>query len=131
MKSTPGQGSTFWFEVELPVGRLSTAPASADAPTSAPIRPVHVLIAEDNSINQMLFGARPATRAPRNLRQQRFASPRSCSGDELRLHSDGHADARDGRHRSDPRDPRRRRPECGRSHHCTERRRSARASPLL
>jgi signal transduction histidine kinase/ActR/RegA family two-component response regulator len=65
-KSTPGEGSTFWFEVELPladlgepashaldkfraIGERDGAGALTDA---APL----VLVAEDNPVNQMLAG---------------------------------------------------------------------------
>ncbi|MDD2991742.1 MAG: ATP-binding protein [Zoogloea sp.] len=57
--SKPGEGSTFWFSVIVPV--LEAAPVSA--PPSEPIAAnadatrlagLHVLVAEDNTINQLL-----------------------------------------------------------------------------
>ncbi len=57
--SKPGEGSTFWFSVVVPV--LAITPASTPAPEpsatglDAPsLTGLHVLVAEDNTINQLL-----------------------------------------------------------------------------
>jgi signal transduction histidine kinase/CheY-like chemotaxis protein len=48
-----GAGSTFWFTVEASAG---SAPAVTPVDTSAaPLRPLRVLVAEDNQVNQLLF----------------------------------------------------------------------------
>jgi PAS domain S-box-containing protein len=53
--SRPGQGSTFWFEVSLPVGQ---APVALDAPTQVNIaRKVRLLVVDDNAINRELITA--------------------------------------------------------------------------
>jgi len=49
-----GQGSTFWFEVALPIGVVATAPTSNPAVEHASMRGVRVLVVEDNAINQRL-----------------------------------------------------------------------------
>ena len=58
--STPGQGSTFWFQVPLQAAR-GPAPAAAGAVAGPvddpPPRPARVLVAEDNTVNQMVVGA--------------------------------------------------------------------------
>ena len=58
-ESTPGQGSTFWFEAEFMRGRYampSARPGSQDGPvrTTAPggNSPAHLLLVEDNPVNQ-------------------------------------------------------------------------------
>jgi len=54
-ESEVGRGSTFWFELELPVGaRARPAPALADAPAEAAPVGLHLLVAEDNPANQMV-----------------------------------------------------------------------------
>ncbi|HEY0164835.1 MAG TPA: ATP-binding protein [Sphingomicrobium sp.] len=59
VRSKPGCGSTFAFEVELPVELASkvASPAPAEASQASPARSLNVLIAEDNPINQMLIVA--------------------------------------------------------------------------
>lgn len=52
-ESTPGVGSSFWFEVALPVVDVLVAPHSV-LPTPAAARPLRVLVAEDNVVNQRL-----------------------------------------------------------------------------
>src|SRR4029079_17293657 len=57
--STPGEGSTFWFEVPLPE---TQAPAMVSQPSPPPItgresRPARVLLAEDLTTNQILITA--------------------------------------------------------------------------
>ncbi|MBI1686698.1 PAS domain-containing hybrid sensor histidine kinase/response regulator [Caulobacter hibisci] len=57
VESTPGRGSTFWFEVDLPI----TESVANDVPVAAqpaPLeRPVRVLLVEDNAANRELIGA--------------------------------------------------------------------------
>ena len=59
--SVPGQGSTFTFAVPFPVpATIGSKPAQAEgAPTrerpASPGRPMHILVAEDNAINQRLI----------------------------------------------------------------------------
>jgi signal transduction histidine kinase/DNA-binding response OmpR family regulator len=48
--STPGQGSTFWFQIALAAGER---PLDEAAPTAAAqLRPLSILLAEDNRVNQ-------------------------------------------------------------------------------
>jgi PAS domain S-box-containing protein len=58
LESVPGEGSTFHFTVPLSVRRPSAqgvAPAAHCAPQAAsPCKPLHILLAEDNIINQKL-----------------------------------------------------------------------------
>ena len=51
--SQEGQGSTFWFEVVLPVAEAVAAPAPADAAVELE-RPVRLLLVEDVAINREL-----------------------------------------------------------------------------
>jgi len=56
--SRPGAGSEFWFEV--PLARAAAQPAAASlapAAVAGPARPLRVLLAEDNLINQKLVRA--------------------------------------------------------------------------
>ncbi len=58
VESTPGKGSSFWFEVTLrrasgPVTRVSAAPAPARQHTGSP-RVERILLVEDNEINTLL-----------------------------------------------------------------------------
>ena len=75
LQSSPGQGSTFWFELSpklaqappadsLPAG-TGEAPVEPTAPVSAPATPLRILVAEDHKINQRLV-----TFMLRSLRQQ-------------------------------------------------------------
>ena len=59
VRSTPGRGSTFAFELELPVELASKIPpaVAADAAQAPAARSLKILIAEDNPINQMLIVA--------------------------------------------------------------------------
>jgi CheY-like chemotaxis protein len=57
--STPGQGSTFWFELDLPAGKTADVRAAAEAQAAARDAVVtrdgvatRVLVAEDNRVNQ-------------------------------------------------------------------------------
>lgn len=56
VRSRPGRGSAFWFEVELPVGALTDKEPEEPAGLGHQA-PLHVLIAEDNAINQLLVAA--------------------------------------------------------------------------
>ncbi len=54
MRSEPGQGSVFWFEVELP---LASAPLSLVTEDSTEQQPkaLRILVAEDNPVNQLVM----------------------------------------------------------------------------
>ena len=48
--STPGRGSTFWIEANLPLAEAPVVVAAGAAPK--PGRPLRILLAEDNLVNQ-------------------------------------------------------------------------------
>ncbi len=50
--SSPGQGSTFWFTVRLPVADALDEGRAAPAAPTKPDRALKVLLAEDNAVNQ-------------------------------------------------------------------------------
>lgn len=53
LRSTPGEGSVFWFEIELPMAQL---PAAAVEDRAAPVlSPKRILVADDNSLNLELL----------------------------------------------------------------------------
>jgi CheY-like chemotaxis protein len=54
--STPGQGSTFWFDVPLPAAEAPAAPAIPVAPAQpkVPAVPIRVLLADDAHINRLV-----------------------------------------------------------------------------
>ena len=56
VRSRPGRGSTFWFEVTLPAGSGAEAAASPAEPVPGP-PPLDLLVAEDNPVNQMIISA--------------------------------------------------------------------------
>ncbi|MEQ1747266.1 MAG: ATP-binding protein [Saprospiraceae bacterium] len=55
-ESQPGEGSTFWFEIELPIGssQASQAGAAPAADAAAALRGLRVLVAEDNPFNRIV-----------------------------------------------------------------------------
>ena len=53
--SVVGEGSTFWFEVELPLAEEGAASAEPDASGAALDRPIRLLVVEDNSVNRELL----------------------------------------------------------------------------
>nr|WP_232531511.1 response regulator [Microlunatus antarcticus] len=55
VRSTPGEGSTFWFDVRLPVAELAP-PALSDLPAlgSLPAR-LHALVVDDNATNRTIL----------------------------------------------------------------------------
>ena len=56
VESKPGNGSTFWFELQLPQGQ--DGDVGTPAPTSpyvAAAAPLSILLAEDNPVNQLLI----------------------------------------------------------------------------
>ncbi len=55
--SVVGEGSTFWFEVELPLAQDWTAQAEPEAAQAAPGRAIRVLVVEDNPVNRELIAA--------------------------------------------------------------------------
>jgi PAS domain S-box-containing protein len=50
--STPGQGSTFWFVVRLPLADSLEDGRAAPAPAAKALPPLKVLLAEDNPVNR-------------------------------------------------------------------------------
>jgi signal transduction histidine kinase/AmiR/NasT family two-component response regulator len=54
VESTPGHGSRFWFRVPYPPPEGATAPVESLSHSAAPVRPLRVLIAEDNPANQLV-----------------------------------------------------------------------------
>ncbi|MFT4254046.1 MAG: ATP-binding protein [Caulobacter sp.] len=57
VESTPGQGSTFWFEVDLPISEGVAVDVPAAPQPTALERPARVLLVEDNPANRELIGA--------------------------------------------------------------------------
>ncbi len=53
--STPGRGSTFTVSLPLEVGGSTDVPAAVPAAGAARLRPLRVLVAEDNHINQKVI----------------------------------------------------------------------------
>ena len=54
VESTVGTGTTFWFELALPVAAVTAAPVQADVPDQSVREPLRVLVAEDNRVNQFV-----------------------------------------------------------------------------
>jgi TMAO reductase system sensor TorS len=58
LESTPGQGSTFWFEVPFaPATRAIVESAPTATARALPRLHGHVLLAEDNAVNEVVAGA--------------------------------------------------------------------------
>ena len=55
--SVAGEGSTFWFEVGLPLAGDWTAAVEPDHASATLERPIHVLVVEDNAVNRELIAA--------------------------------------------------------------------------
>jgi signal transduction histidine kinase/ligand-binding sensor domain-containing protein/CheY-like chemotaxis protein len=53
LASEPGKGSTFYFAIKAPVA--SPPPPMAQPPEEIPVRPMRILVAEDNRVNQHLI----------------------------------------------------------------------------
>ncbi|MCJ7421123.1 ATP-binding protein [Sphingomicrobium astaxanthinifaciens] len=53
--SEPGEGSTFTLQLALPVGEEPEQASEGAAPARIAARPLRVLVAEDNAVNQMLI----------------------------------------------------------------------------
>lgn len=53
LASTPGEGSTFWFEIELPTAQLPSAPTQNQAPPVLSAK--RILVADDNALNLELL----------------------------------------------------------------------------
>jgi PAS domain S-box-containing protein len=53
--SMVGQGSTFWFEIDLPLAGDRKASAGPDQAVVALDRPIRVLVVEDNAVNRELI----------------------------------------------------------------------------
>ena len=51
-ESAPGRGSTFWLEVTLPLGELAPRLGPEPALSARGARPLRILVAEDNALNQ-------------------------------------------------------------------------------
>ncbi|MBV8635594.1 MAG: response regulator, partial [Burkholderiaceae bacterium] len=56
VESTPGMGSHFWFELGFAQAQASSVPV-ATVPTLATKPGMHILLAEDNEVNQRVAGA--------------------------------------------------------------------------
>ena len=54
LESEPGQGSTFHFSIDLVIAAAHALPATAEAPAAAatPAGNTHILLVEDNLVNQ-------------------------------------------------------------------------------
>jgi PAS domain S-box-containing protein len=57
--STAGQGSTFWFDVDLPLAdtAVTALDGNPDEPAAGPERPIRLLVVEDNAVNRELIAA--------------------------------------------------------------------------
>jgi CheY-like chemotaxis protein len=55
MTSAPGKGSTFWFEVSLPMARAVSSLGAVDVPPDGLGGGLRLLLAEDNAVNRELI----------------------------------------------------------------------------
>jgi signal transduction histidine kinase/AmiR/NasT family two-component response regulator/HPt (histidine-containing phosphotransfer) domain-containing protein len=55
--SEPGKGSTFFFEIRLPIGSILTSGKSGRASSSRSLRPLRILVADDVALNRELLQA--------------------------------------------------------------------------
>jgi PAS domain S-box-containing protein len=53
--SVIGEGSTFWFEVDLPLAADGAAPVEPEAAGAVIDRPIRLLVVEDNAVNRELI----------------------------------------------------------------------------
>jgi PAS domain S-box-containing protein len=53
--SVVGEGSTFWFEIDLPIAADDTCSAEPEAAGGALDRPIRALVVEDNAVNRELI----------------------------------------------------------------------------
>ena len=95
--SVEGDGSTFWFEVVLPVAEAIEAPA--EAPAAAELdRPVRLLLVEDVAVNRELV---KTVLAPFDIEietaEDGVGAIEAFHHAALRPGADGRADAGDGR----------------------------------
>jgi signal transduction histidine kinase/CheY-like chemotaxis protein len=54
VESKHGEGSTFWFTITLPLGARQGETTAAHAPGRPPCQDAHVLLVEDNPVNQLV-----------------------------------------------------------------------------
>ena len=103
--STLGEGSTFWFEVDLPVAEALADPAASGAQADLD-RPVRLLLVEDVAINRELVRTILGAFDCRDRhRRGRRPGHRGVPARRLRPGADGRADAGDGRPHRRPPDP--------------------------
>ena len=55
LDSTPGQGSTFWFEIRLPTAQGKPAPAALPRSVPLPVSKRRLLVVDDNLVNRTLL----------------------------------------------------------------------------
>jgi len=53
--SQPGKGSTFFFEIRLPIGSILIPSKSSRVPSSLSLRPLRILVADDVALNRDLL----------------------------------------------------------------------------